>query len=76
MAEKVNARLHEHKHSRPFVHLSYDSAGHGIAIAYIPMRDSASGGRFALGGTMEANARATADSRPKVLQFLKDNLEK
>jgi hypothetical protein len=74
MADKVMARLKEHQHPYPDRHLRYEGAGHGILSAYVPLKNSVAGGRFALGGSPEANAKAIADSRPKVLQFLKENL--
>jgi dienelactone hydrolase len=74
MAEAVVARLREHKHPHAIEHLSYDKAGHGIVSAYMPTRNTVVAGRMDLGGTPEANARAMADSRPKVLKFLADSL--
>jgi len=74
MAAAVAARLKEHRHPYPVEHLSYEKAGHAIPNAYSPTGPTVAGGRFELGGSAEANARAMADSRPKVLQFLANSL--
>ncbi|RPI21065.1 MAG: acyl-CoA thioesterase [Acidobacteria bacterium] len=72
MADMVVARLKERKHKHSCEHLSYESAGHAIASAYRPT--TSRGGSLALGGSPGANARAQADSWPKVLRFLRTNL--
>jgi dienelactone hydrolase len=74
MADKVMERLTKHKHPYPYQHLCYEGAGHGILGAYLPMRPTVTMDRFALGGNVQANARALEDSRPKVLRFLRENL--
>ncbi len=74
MADAVVERLKKHKHPHPCEHLCYAGAGHAVPSFYSPLKDSVAAGRFALGGTPEANARALADSRPKFLRFLKDHL--
>jgi dienelactone hydrolase len=74
MADKVMERLKEHKHLYAYRHLCYEDAGHGIMNAYLPTRPTLVTGRYILGGSVQANARALADSRPKVLRFLHDNL--
>lgn len=74
MSDAVVARLKEHKHRYPVEHLKYDGAGHAIMSSFIPMQATILSGRLAMGGTPEANAKAMADSRPRVLRFLKDNL--
>ncbi|MCI0489037.1 MAG: acyl-CoA thioesterase/BAAT N-terminal domain-containing protein [Blastocatellia bacterium] len=76
MADMVIARLKERKHKHRYEHLSYESAGHAIGRPYRPTTTSMGTGTLALGGTAEANARAQADSWPKVLRFLNDNLMK
>ncbi|MCI0380805.1 MAG: acyl-CoA thioesterase/BAAT N-terminal domain-containing protein [Gemmataceae bacterium] len=77
MADKVMERLKEHKHPHPILHLKYAKAGHGIPTAYAPLSSALpGGGRFELGGTDAANAEALADSRPKMLEFLKKNLDR
>ncbi len=74
MADQVIARLQAHGHKFPFQHLSYEGAGHAVRSAYTSAMYSTGGGMWALGGTPEANAKAQADARPKVLTFLQKNL--
>jgi len=74
MADKLMERLTKYKHPHPYVHLCYEGAGHGIVNAYLPMRPTVTMDRFALGGNVQDNAKALADSRPKVLRFLRENL--
>jgi dienelactone hydrolase len=74
MAEAVMGRLQAHGFRYPAEHLCYEGAGHNIPAACIPAVVTVSGGRWEVGGTPEANARARADSRPKVLRFLRQNL--
>jgi dienelactone hydrolase len=75
MAEMVMARLKEYRHAYKFVHLACDSAGHAIGTHYSPTTGSTGSSRLNLGGQPAANARAQADSWPRVLQFLKDGLK-
>jgi dienelactone hydrolase len=74
MAERIMERLREHKHPYPYRHLCYEGAGHGIMNAYLPMKPTLVMDRFILGGSEQANARALADSRPRVIRFLHANL--
>src|SRR5205085_2528169 len=74
MGERIMRRLKEHGFRYPAEHLCYEGAGHGIPIACIPALATVTGGRWAAGGSPEANARAQADSRPKVLRFLREHL--
>ena len=76
MADMIIARLKERKHKYSYEHLSYESAGHAIGRIYRPTTSSMGTGTLAMGGTAEANARAQADSWPKVLRFLNDSLMK
>ena len=75
MADKVVERLKKHNHPFPYGHLSYAGAGHGIRKAYLPAAGTVSTPQFALGGNEEANAKAQADSWPKVLKFLQQSLK-
>jgi dienelactone hydrolase len=75
MAQAVLQRLKAHGFRYPAEHLCYDGAGHGIPSACIPAVVTVSGGRWEMGGSPEANAKAQADSRPKVLRFVKQNLD-
>jgi dienelactone hydrolase len=74
MCAAIVERLKQHEHPFPFEHLQYEGAGHAIVNGYTPLKNSIVAGNFVLGGTVEANARAMADSRPKVLEFLAGNL--
>lgn len=71
------ARLEQHDHPYTFEHLAYEGAWHFIGIPYLPARGEAythpvSGVRYAIGGTPEANARASIDSWARALAFLQD----
>ena len=68
------ARLKESKHPFPVQHLKYKGAGHALPPAYLPGKQILTS-PIALGGTVESNAKAFADSRPKVLRFLEENLK-
>jgi dienelactone hydrolase len=74
MADQVVARLTESKHPFPVQHLKYEGAGHVMPPAYLPGKQILTS-PIALGGTVEANAKAFADSRSKVLRFLEENLK-
>jgi dienelactone hydrolase len=74
MAEAVMRRLKEHKHRYGDAHLDYESAGHGIRSYYWPTTRPKEPGAFPLGGTAEGDARAQADSWPKVLKFIDKSL--
>jgi dienelactone hydrolase len=76
MADQMVTQLRDQGHRFPVVHLKYDGAGHSIPNAYVPTRATIEASGMLLGGTAQANAKALADARPKVLQFLKDHLEK
>jgi dienelactone hydrolase len=75
MADQVVARLRESKHPFPVQHLKYEGAGHAIPPAFVPGQPFLGNSQFALGGTAAANARAFADSGPRVLRFLQENLK-
>jgi hypothetical protein len=75
MADQVVARLRESKHPFPVQHLKYEGAGHAISPAFVPGQPFLGNSQFALGGTTAANARAFADSGPRVLRFLQENLK-
>jgi dienelactone hydrolase len=77
-ARRAIARLEAHRHARPYRHLSYPRAGHAIGMPCVPhgteIVHPVNGWRYALGGTAEANARASSDSWPKLLEFLREHL--
>ena len=75
MANRVMDRLKKRGHPFADRHLSYGSAGHLIGKAYLPAGSTlVAGARLETGGTPEANARAQADSWPKVIEFLRSSL--
>ncbi len=74
MGDMVMARLRAHNHPYPYEHLKYEGAGHEISGLYLPMTGSTQSGNLLLGGSPAANARASADSWPKVLAFLETAL--
>lgn len=76
MAEKVIARLKEHRSPYKFEHLAYESAGHSFGTTYGPKTLSTGTPTLNLGGQPAANARAQADSWPRVLKFLAESLKK
>ena len=63
------------------VHLTYAHAGHAagrlIGLPAAPTTTDRPGEttRYALGGTKQANARSAVDAWPRVLYFLRENLE-
>ena len=75
MAEMVISRLKQNRHPYKFTHLAYDQAGHAIGTTYSPTTDSTGNSRMNFGGQPAGNARAQADSWPRVLEFLKSSLK-
>jgi dienelactone hydrolase len=75
MAEMIVARLKEHQHPFRFENLAYDLAGHSIGNTYSPTTNSTGNSRINLGGQPSGNARAQADSWPRVLKFLQESLK-
>src|SRR5439155_14386967 len=57
MAERIVARLREHRHPFAYRHLSYDSAGHSFGLPN-QARTNDSIGTFKMGGTPAGNAAA------------------
>lgn len=74
LSEMAIQRLSSHNHPFPYRHLSYEGAGHPIGLPY-----SAPGvtrlGPFSVGGSLEANGYASADSWTKLLEFLEQHFE-
>jgi pimeloyl-ACP methyl ester carboxylesterase len=70
MADKLMARLKQHRHAYNDVHFSYDQAGHWIPCEYLPTAGDFSGLRLVIGGTAEGVAKAQQDSWPRILGFL------
>jgi dienelactone hydrolase len=74
-AAAIMARLDAARDPFPRQSLVYERAGHGVggAIPYLPTAPSVVGSRYGtldLGGSRPINARADADSWPKLLRFL------
>ncbi|WP_123535121.1 acyl-CoA thioester hydrolase/BAAT C-terminal domain-containing protein [Halosimplex salinum] len=74
-AEVAVQRLSEDGFEHDYDHRSYADAGHGIGIPYVPTAETTSSGTWAFGGTPAGNARAAADSWPRVLDWLGKGLE-
>jgi dienelactone hydrolase len=74
LSEMAIQRLARHNHPFHYRHLSYEDAGHPIGLPY-----SAPGvtrlGPFSVGGSLQANGHASADSWTKVLDFLEKHFE-
>lgn len=79
---EIMDRLRRNHFAHAFQHLSYDHAGHGIGRPYEStvdvnnVRHPLTGRLMRLGGTPAGTARARADSWPKVLAFLDENLRR
>jgi dienelactone hydrolase len=73
MAEKIVARLREHRHPFAYRHLSYDNAGHSFGLPNQPRTNDVTG-TFKMGGTPAGNAAAAASSWEAMLEFLKTEL--
>lgn len=80
LAQMAIARLARHDHPYPFVHLTYEGAGHLIGRPYMPAMVVSPtpflfGRRMAFGGDPRLNAEAARDSWPKTLRFLEEHLK-
>jgi len=73
MADRIVARLREHRHSFAYRHLSYDQAGHSFGLPNQPRTNDATG-TFKMGGTPAGNAAAATDSWKAMLEFLEAEL--
>ena len=80
MCGEIMDRLRRNHFAHPFVHLSYEHAGHGMGRPYTStvdvndVRHPLTGQSMRLGGTPAGTAHARADSWSKVLAFLDENL--
>jgi dienelactone hydrolase len=74
MATQIMQRLNERHHPYLDQLLDYPAAGHPIGIPYEFAKAELAHSPLALGGTAEANERASEDSWPKVVRFLGSNL--
>jgi hypothetical protein len=81
MADEVVARLKRHHFAYSFENLKYPHAGHSAGRPdIVPAwhghpRQPLSGREMDLGGSPRGDAESSIDSMPKVLEFLKKNLE-
>ncbi|KAB1188852.1 MULTISPECIES: acyl-CoA thioester hydrolase/BAAT C-terminal domain-containing protein [Haloferax] len=64
---RTERRLEALDYGYRFEHHSYDGAGHGISVPYLPSWKNRPGGPF--GGTIAGTAAAEADSWPRVIEF-------
>lgn len=71
MGELVVARLEQHGQGERVRHVVYEGAGHFLPMVLTPAARTVGGpGRFAMGGTARANARAGRDAWAECLEFL------
>ena len=76
MASRIVMRtLAEHGHTATRVHLDYESAGHSIAVPFLPttnieVKHPVSGAAYSNGGTPLGNARASEHSFEAVCEFV------
>jgi len=80
LSEISVARLKAHHHPYSFEHLSYEGAGHGINIPYLPTTETSikhpvDGRVYDLGGCPVKNAVANADSWKRMLRFFETALK-
>lgn len=69
-AERVVDRLEAHDHPWPYEHVSHPEAGHAIRVPYRFDEGESLGDEHWLGGTNEANARASAEAWQRALEYL------
>jgi dienelactone hydrolase/uncharacterized protein (DUF2141 family) len=77
MAERLMARLRDHRFPHIYEHKNYDGAGHSVFVgdpALSQRSDSASVEAF-MGGSADANNAARADSWLRILRFLDTTLK-
>jgi len=79
MGELIERRSESRGFGHRIVHLRYPGAGHaGAGIPDAPgetqVAHPLTGVTYALGGTLEGNAAARADSWPRVVEFLREEL--
>jgi dienelactone hydrolase len=75
MAERIIARLRDHRHPFTYRHLSYENAGHSFGLPNQPPTND-DGETFKMGGTPAGNAAAAASSWKATLKFLDTELRK
>ncbi len=78
MTRIAERRARDRGFGHPLVHLHYRDGGHacagipGTPVAVEVRHHPLTGGRYSLGGTRVGNARARADSWPRVVALLRD----
>ncbi|GAA0564023.1 acyl-CoA thioester hydrolase/BAAT C-terminal domain-containing protein [Rhizomicrobium electricum] len=55
--------------------LSYDDVGHPIPYTYVPLGGDKGGESFAVGGTLQGEAKAQRNAWPHIVAFLKKAAE-
>lgn len=75
MGDQIVERLKKHNFTHPYEHMKIAGAGHAIRKGCLPAAGTVHNGRFAFGGTEAANAKAQADTWPRVLRFLRQSLK-
>jgi dienelactone hydrolase len=75
LSELAMTRLAAHNHPFAYEHLSYAGAGHPMGLPY-SAPDVTTLGPWPLGGSLEANGHASADSWTKAVDFLVRHLER
>lgn len=79
MAELIERRTQRCGFTHPVTHLHYPDAGHASAgvpdyTAETVVNHPLTGDTYALGGTPEGNAKARADSWPRIVEFLRQQV--
>jgi dienelactone hydrolase len=78
LAEIAIERLDAHHHPFPYTHVSYARCGHILPLPHFPAATSTEHPqvrrRILLGGTTQANARASVDAWSRLLAFLGEHL--
>ena len=80
MTRIAQQRAHDRGFPHTMTHLSYPEGGHicagvpGTPVVTEVRHHPLTGGRYSFGGTRAGNARARADSWPRVVAFLRDAL--
>lgn len=67
LLDRVEQRLERLDYGHRFEHRTYDGAGHGIAVPYLPTWPNRPSGPF--GGTMAGTAAAEADAWPRAVEY-------
>jgi dienelactone hydrolase len=78
LAQMAIERLDAHHHPYPYTHVSYAGCGHLLPLPHFPAATSTEHPLLRrgvlLGGTRQANARASVDAWSRLLAFLGEHL--